>query len=83
MTAPFGEVPPSHQYELISPTDCYADLDRHQKRDLRAHLARVVMTNLAIMYELTDMLVADGEEAKSRRKRVEFPEHFLVDGGPA
>lgn len=77
MTAPFGELPPNHQYELISVEDCYAELDDLQKLDLRAHLARVVMANLGIIYELTDQLVADGVEDKSRRKRLELPEKWL------
>lgn len=65
------------QYELISTEDCYADLDTYQKRDLRAHLSHVVMHNLALIYELTDMLVADDDEARSRRKRIELPTAWL------
>lgn len=65
------------QYELLSPRDCYAELDSSEKRDLRAHLSRVVMTNLAVISELTDMLLADGEENKSRRKPITLPEHWL------
>lgn len=69
--------PSTEQYELISPRDCYAELDTFQKMDLRAHLGRVVMTNLAIIRELTHMLVADGEEPKTRKKAWDLPDHYL------
>ncbi|MBY4210786.1 hypothetical protein HQO42_05305 [Rhodococcus fascians] len=69
--------PSTKQYELISPRDCYAELDSSEKRDLRAHLSRVVMTNLAIISDLTEVLAADREENKSRRKPITLPEHWL------
>lgn len=69
--------PDAEQYELISTRDCYAELDSVEKMDLRAHLGRVVMANLAIIYDLTDQLVVDGFENKSRRKKLELPVGWL------
>lgn len=66
-----------HQYELISVADCYEDLDDPQKVDLRAHLGRVVMANLELIYTLTDQLTRDGIEAKSRRRRLQLPPEWL------
>lgn len=76
MTSP-NQFPQPDQYELLTIADCYAELDPSQQRDLRAHFARIAMAALNAGYELTDALVVDGEEAKSRRKRVEVPEGWL------
>jgi hypothetical protein len=65
------------QPPLLTIEDVVGELDPDQQRDLRAYLARGVMHSLGIIYELTNQLVVDGEEPKSRKKRLELPEGWL------
>lgn len=65
------------QPPLLTIKDVVGELDPDQQRDLRAYLARNVMHQLGIIYELTDQLVVDGEEKRSKRKPVALPDEWL------
>lgn len=72
MTAPFGEAQPNGQYAMFSIEDCYEVESFEHRRDMRAHIGRTVMALLEVGYAITETLVADGEEAKSRKKIPSF-----------
>lgn len=63
----------SEQLTLMSHQDVLEVQDPDQLRDLRSYLFRVAQANIDMAYEITDRLVADDEEPKSRRKRVTLP----------
>jgi hypothetical protein len=65
------------QPPILTIKEVVGELDPHQQRDLRAYLARGILHSLGIIYELTDQLVVDGEEPRSRRKRIELPQGWL------
>lgn len=72
-----NDIAPNEQYALLSVEDCFAELDSHQKRVIRSSLARLAMACMEQVTTLTEMLVADGEEPKSRRKPFTLPAHIV------
>jgi hypothetical protein len=64
------ETAPGEQLAIVSNEDVFSIQDPEQLRDTRQFLLLAAQANLNMAYEITDVLVADGEEPKSRRKRV-------------
>lgn len=60
----------SEQLGLISRSDIYELEDTEQLMQLRAHLFRVAQYNLDSAYEITDRLIGEGVEPKSRKRRI-------------
>jgi len=60
----------SEQLAIVSKDEALELYDADQLRDLRSFLFRVAQANIDMAYEITDVLVADEEEPKTRRKRI-------------
>ncbi|MEV0360097.1 hypothetical protein AB0H71_28965 [Nocardia sp. NPDC050697] len=58
------------QPALITRAEILEVQDTEQLLDLRRHMAAVALNALDTYYAITDVLVAEGVEGKSRRKRV-------------
>lgn len=58
------------QLTIVSTQEALELYDADQLRDLRSYLFRTAQANLDMAYQITDVLVADDEEPKSRRKRI-------------
>lgn len=66
-----GEDPNNEeQLGLISRADVYEVEDVDHLLALRTHLFRVAQNALDVAYEITDVLVGQEVESKSRRKRI-------------